>query len=84
MNGAVVTTRYSQQSCVALSIREAELYATDCIQVKNILESMELKVKLPAEVGMRQPWYYYSRQRIEESWFSRQCVVCVLVIYSCH
>jgi len=55
LNGAIISTRCSQQSCVALSTCKAELYALtevvkDCIQVKNVLEGMELKVKLPIEV----------------------------------
>jgi hypothetical protein len=55
--GAPVAVRSKQQQCVTLSVTEAELVAgVECIQnmlfVKDVLESLELKVKLPVILEM--------------------------------
>ena len=52
LNEAVVSTRSRQQGCTALSVTEAELIAAvdgaqDMLFVKQVLESMGLKVKTP-------------------------------------
>ncbi len=52
LNGAPVTFRSSTQKTVALSVTEAELYeavlcAEDMIYVLHVIQSLELKVKLP-------------------------------------
>ena len=52
LNNAVVVARSKMQQCVTLSVTEAELVAaTMCVQemlyVKNVLESMDLKVTMP-------------------------------------
>jgi hypothetical protein len=55
LNGALITAKSKMQECVTLSVTEAELAAaTNCIQnmlyIRNILESMGLKIKLPVKV----------------------------------
>jgi hypothetical protein len=57
LNGALVTAKSKMQECVTLSVTEAELVAaTNCIQdmlyIRNILESMGLKNKLPMKVEL--------------------------------
>lgn len=52
LNWAVVRAKSRQQNCVTLSVTEAELIAaTECVQdmvrVKNVLESIGLRAKLP-------------------------------------
>ncbi len=52
LNGAPVTFRSSTQKTVALFVTEAELYATvlcaqDMLYVLHVIQSLELKVKLP-------------------------------------
>ena len=52
LNDAVVVARSKMQQCVTLLVTEAELVATTmCVQemlyVKNVLESMDLKVAMP-------------------------------------
>ena len=54
---APVMFKSATQKHVALSVTEAELYAgvstaQDMLYVKNVLESMELKVKLPMVLEM--------------------------------
>jgi hypothetical protein len=55
LNGAPVTAKSKMQECVTLSVTKAALVAaTNCIQdmlhIRNILESMGLKIKLPMKV----------------------------------
>jgi hypothetical protein len=57
LNGALVTAKSKMQECVPLSVTEAEsVAATNCIQdmlyVRNILESMGSKIKLPLKVEL--------------------------------
>jgi hypothetical protein len=57
LNGALVTAKSKMQECVTLSVTEAELVAvTNCIQdmlyIRNVLESMGLKVKVPMKVDL--------------------------------
>jgi hypothetical protein len=57
LNRALVTAKSNMQECVTLSVTEAELLAaTNCIQdmlyIRNILESMGLKIKLPMKVEL--------------------------------
>jgi hypothetical protein len=52
LNGAPIREKSRMQNCVTLSVTEAELVAaTECtqdmIRAKNVIESMELRVKLP-------------------------------------
>jgi hypothetical protein len=55
LNEVLVSARSKMQECVTLSVTEAELMAVasciqDMIYIKNIINSMGLKVKLPMEI----------------------------------
>ena len=57
LNGALVTAKSKMQECVTLLVSEAELVAvTNCIQdmlyIRNVLELMGLKVKVPMKVDL--------------------------------
>jgi hypothetical protein len=55
LNKSLISTRSKMQECVTLSVAEAELMALiacvqEMIHVKQLIESMKLKVKLPMEI----------------------------------
>jgi hypothetical protein len=55
LNGELVSAQSKMQECVTLSVTEAELMAVvsciqDMIYIKNVINSMGLKVKLPMEI----------------------------------
>jgi hypothetical protein len=57
LNGALVTAKRKMQECMTLSVTEAELVAaTNFIQdmhyIRNVSESMGLKIKLPMKVKL--------------------------------